>query len=204
MRMQASFNKLLLRNIVFLRMNRCLLVLITAFTITSSFAQSDFIQLKKNNKVLKTWFKDNYITLQLKNDQWLDAVIYKIKDDSLFLRPYVVNTYMNRLGLNFLDTTYYGLMVIHISYVKAFPKDDEGFEYVKNGTIFKIAGGGYALLNVINTLSNHEAVFGSDNLPKILIALGVFAVGEILSLTHKREYVMGKKYHIEYISVKPS
>ena len=95
-------------------------------------------------------------------------------------------------------------MVIHISYVKAFPKDDEGFEYVKNGTIFKIAGGGYALLNVINTLSNHEAVFGSDNLPKILIALGVFAVGEILSLTHKREYVMGKKYHIEYISVKPS
>ena len=204
MHMQASFNKLLLSKVVFLKMNRCILILITAFIITSSFAQSDFIQLKKNNKVLKTWFKDNNITLQLKNNQWLDAMIYKIQDDSLYLRPYVVQTYVNRIGLNFLDTTYYGLMIIHTSYIKAFPKEDEGFAYVKNGAIFKIAGGGYALLNVINTLSNHEPVFGKDNLPKILIALSVFAVGEILSLTHKKDYIIGKKYRIEYISVKPS
>jgi len=128
--MQASFNKPLLSSVVFLKMNRCIFVLITAFIATSSFAQSDFIQLKKNDRVLKTWFKDNYITLQLKNNQWLDAVIYKIQDDSLYLRPYVVNTYANRLGLPFLDTTFYGLMPIHTSYIKAFPKDDEGFAYV--------------------------------------------------------------------------
>jgi hypothetical protein len=204
MRMQASFNKLLQRRFVFLKMNRCILIIIAFFVINSSFGQSDFFQLKKRDKVLKTWYKDNYIYLQLKNSQWLNAVIYKIQDDSLYLRPYIVQTYVNRLGLNFLDTTFYGLMTIHINNIRAFPKEDEGFSYVKNGLIFDIAGGGYLLLNVINTLSDGDQVFGSDNIAKISIATGVLALGIVLGLTHKSTYIIGKKYRLEYISVKPS
>ena len=178
-------------------MNRCILTVITAFVITSSFAQSDFIQLKKNNKVLQTWFKGDYLYAQLKNGQWIDAEIYKIQDDSLYLRPFTVRTY-------FVDTTFYGLMTIHINYLMAFPREDKGFSYVKNGTIFIIGGGGYLLLNVINTLSNNEPVFGSDNLPNVAIATAVLALGVALRLTHKSTYIVGKKYHIEYISSKPS
>ena len=185
-------------------MNRCIITIVTAFVITSSFAQSDFIQLKKNNKVLQTWFKGDYIYAQLKNGQWINAEIYKIQDDSLYLRPYAVNTYANRLGLNFLDTTFSGLMTIHVNYLMAFPREDKGFSYVKDGTIFIIGGGGYLLLNVINTLSNNEPVFGSDNLPNVAIATAVLALGVALKLTHKSTYVIGKKYHIEYISSKPS
>ena len=185
-------------------MNRCILALITACVITSTFAQSDFIQLKKRNKVIQSWFKDNYIYLQLQNDQWINAVIYNIKDDSLYLRPYVVQTFVNRIGLNFLDTTFYGLMPVHFKNIKAFPKDDEAFSYVKNGAIFDIAAGGYIVLNVINTLSNNEPVFGPDNLPKLGIAAGVLAIGIVLGLTHKTTYNIGKKYHIEYIATKPS
>lgn len=185
-------------------MNRCAIALLTLLICTSCFSQTDFIQLKKHNKVIQTWFKDNYIKVQLKNGQWIDAVIHKIQDDSLYLRPYVVQTYINRLGLNYLDTTYYGLMPIHFNDIKAFPKDDEGFAYIKNGALFKIAGGGYALLNIINTLSSNEPPFGSDNLPKLAIAAGVFAVGVVLGHTHKDEYIIGKKYHIEYVTVKPS
>ena len=66
-------------------MKCCLLTIITAFVLTSSFAQSDFIQLKKNNKVLETWFKGDYIYAQLKNGQWINAEIFKIQDDSLYL-----------------------------------------------------------------------------------------------------------------------
>lgn len=204
MHMRASFNKSFHASSLFLKMNRCILVIVTAFVITSTFAQSDFIQLKKHNKVLQTWYKDNYIYLQLQNGQWLNALIYKIQDDSLYLRPYIVTTYYNRLGLPFLDTTYYGLMPLHFKDIKAFPKEDESFSYVKNGAIFKIAGGGYALLNIINTLSSNEPPFGSDNLPKLAVAAGVFAVGQVLSMTHKKDYIIGKKYHVEYISAKPS
>jgi hypothetical protein len=185
-------------------MNRCTITLLALLISTSCFSQTDFIQLKKKDKVLQTWFKDNYIYLQLKNGQWINALIHKIQDDSLYLRPYNVQTYINRLGFNALDTIYYGLMTIHVNNIKAFPKDDEGFVYIKDGTLFKIAGGGYALLNIINTLSNNEPPFGSDNLPRLAVAAGVFAVGEILSLTHKKYYTIGKKYRIEYITVKPS
>ena len=202
--MPAGFNKLFQSGFVFLKMNRCLLTLITALILTSSFAQSDFIQLKKKDKVIQTWFKDNYITLQLDNGQWLEAIIFKIQDDSLYLRPYALQMGYNRLGLNTMDTIYYGLITIHVSRIKAFPKTDESFIYVKNGLIFKIAGGGYILLNAINTLSNHDDFFSSDNIPKISIAAGVLAIGIVLGLTHKTSYVVGKKYHIEYISAKPS
>ncbi len=185
-------------------MNRFIIAIIAALIITPSFAQSDFIQLKKNNKVIKTWFKGNEFYGQLKNGEWITATIYKIQYDSLYLRPYIVQTLANRLGLPVLDTTYYGLMPVHISQLLAFPKEDEGFSDVKNGLIFKIAGGGFLVLNVINTLSANEPVFGSDNLPKVTIAAGVLALGVVLGLTHKSDYIVGKKYHIEYISAKPS
>lgn len=202
--MLITFNKPLQSRFVFLKMNRCIIAIIAAFIITPSFAQSDFIQLKKNNKVIKTWFKGNDFYGQLQNDQWVTAEIYKIQDDSLYLRPYIVQTFANRLGLPFLDTTYYGIMPVHYNQLKAFPKEDEAFSYVKNGLIFEIAGGGYIILNVINTLSDNEPVFGKDNLPQLSIAAGVLALGVILNVTHKTSYIIGKKYHIEYISAKPS
>ncbi len=202
--MQASFNKLLPCSFVFLKMKRCILLIIVSLLFASSFAQSDFIELKKNNKVLQTWFRESYITLQLKNGQWLDAIIFKIQDDSLTLRPYMLQTNINRLGLNFIDTIYYGLMKVNFNAIKAFPKKDKGFSYVKNGLIFEIAGGGYLLLNVINTLSNNDPVFGSDNIPNLSIATGVLALGIALALTHTSSYIIGKKYHVEYIAVKSS
>jgi hypothetical protein len=202
--MPAGFNKLFQSCVVFLKMNRCILTLITAFIVTSSFAQSDFIQLKKNDKVIQNWFKGNYITCELDNDQWVQAVIYKIQYDSLYLRPYALEVGYNRLGLNTMDTVFYGLMTINVNRIKSFPKTDESFSYVKNGLLFKIAGGGYLLLNAINTLSDHEDYFSSDNVPKIAIGASILAVGIVLGLTHKTTYIVGKKYHIEYISAKAS
>jgi hypothetical protein len=202
--MQEGFNMVLPSAFVFLKMNRCILTFITAFILTSSFAQSDFIQLKKKNEVIATWFKDNYITLQLDNGEWIDALIYRIQYDSLYLRPYALQIGQSMLGFNAMDTVYYGLMTIPVNRIKAFPKKEESFTYVKNGLIFKIAGGGYLLLNAINTLSDHEDYFSSDNIPKITIGASVLALGIVLGLTHKTSYVIGKKYHIEYISAKAS
>jgi hypothetical protein len=187
-------------------MNRCILTIITAFIITISFAQSssDFIQLKKKDKVIQSWFKDNDIYMQLKNGTWITALIYKIKDDSLYLRPYQVFYYTRGGGINTVDTVYYGTKTISVDYINAFPKQDEGSGLIRSGTLFKAAGGGYLLLNIINTLSKNDPVFGSDNLPNISIAAGVLAIGIALGLTHKSICIIGKKYHIEYIAVKPS
>lgn len=201
MHTQATFNKLLQRRVVFLKMNRCLTTIIAVSVAIASFAQSDFIQLKKNNKVLGSWFSNNYITLQLKNEQWLDAIIHDIKNDSLFLRPYTLRTNYNRLGINYIDTVYYGFMNVSVNEIKAFPKK-EGSGLIKRGTLFTIAGGGYLLLNIINTLSSNDPLFASDNLPKLGIGASLLAIGIALGATHTSSYIIGKKYYIEYISAK--
>jgi hypothetical protein len=139
-----------------------------------------------------------------KNGTWINATIYNIKDDSLYLRPYHVFYYTRGGGINAVDTVYYGAKTISVNYIKAFPKQDEGSGLISPGTLFTAAGGGYLLLNIINTLSKNDPVFGSDNLPNISIAAGVLAVGVVLGLTHRSTYIIGKKYHIEYITVKPS
>jgi hypothetical protein len=36
----------------------------------------------------------------------------------------------------------------------------------------------------------------------VAIATGVLALGVVLGLTHKSNYIIGKKYHLEYIAVK--
>lgn len=184
-------------------MKRCataVFILLIAYT---SYAQSsDFIQLKKGDKVLQTWFKDNVIYMQLQNGTWMNAIIYKIKDDSLYLRPFEVVYYTRGQGINAMDTVFYGAKTINVNYINAFPKD-KGSGLIKKGTLFKAGGGGFLLLNVINTLSNNEPVFGADNLPKLSIAAGVLAVGVVLGLTYKPNYIIGKKYRIEYISIKP-
>lgn len=170
----------------------------------SSSAQSDFIQLKKHHKVIQSWYKDNDITFQLKNGSWITALINKIEDDSLYLRPYQVYYFTTRSGINMSDTIFSGFMKVHYHSIYAFPKQDEGSGLIKRGTLFKIGGGGFLLLNIINTLSNNEPVFGADNLPKIGIAAGVLALGFALGLSHNSDCIIGKKFRIEYISAKPS
>jgi len=185
-------------------MNCCRPFLIFIFISNVSVAQSDFIVLKKRSKVLETWFSGQNIQLQLSNRQWIDALINKIQHDSLYLRPFTTQVLVNRWGMPYVDTTYYGVMTIDVKDIRAFPKTEESFSYVRNGLIFQIGGGGYLVLNIINTLSNNEPVFGDDNISNIAIAAAVLAAGTILSLTHKSTWMIGKKYHIEYISSKPS
>jgi hypothetical protein len=185
-------------------MNCCKLLLVFIFISNTCTAQSDFILLKKGSRVLETWFSGQNIQLQLDNRQWVNAVINKIQDDSLYLRPFVTQVLANRWGMPYIDTTYYGVMNIDVKDIRALPKTGESFPYIRNGLIFQIGGGGYLALNVINTLSNNEPVFGDDNISKVSIAAAVLAAGTLMSLTHKSIYVLGKKYHIEYISSKPS
>ena len=153
---------------------------------------------------MQTWFAGQNIKLQLTNKQWIDALLHKIQNDSLYLRPFVTRILPNAWGMPYVDTTYYGLMVVGVNDIYAFPKTKESFPYVRNGFIFQVGAAGYLALNLINTLSEGEPFFGEDNLPNITIAAGVFAAGTVLQLLHKSTFVLGKKYHLEYISSKPS
>jgi hypothetical protein len=183
-------------------MNGCKLIFIFLLFSKLSFSQ-DFIVLKKKSRVIKTWFTGQHIYAQLNNGSWVNALINKIQLDTLYLQPFSTPIVLNRFGMPVIDTVFYGMMKVSPNNLHAFPKNETA-PYVKNGLLLQLGGGGYLLLNVINTLSNNEAVFGSKNISKISLAAAVFAIGTIMHATHKSNYIIGKKYHIEYISSKIS
>ncbi len=159
--------------------------------------------MKKNSHVIQTWFSGQAIFTQLTDGAWVNALIKKIELDTLYLRPFTTVVVANRLGMPITDTVFYGLMNVAVNKLHAFPKH-ESMPYIKNGLILQLGGGGYLLLNIINTLSDNEPVFGSKNISHVGIAAAVLAAGTIIHLTHKSNYIVGKKYHVEYISSKPS
>jgi hypothetical protein len=183
-------------------MNGCKLIFIFLLFSKISFTQ-DFIVLKKKSKVIQTWFGGQHIYVQLNNRSWVNALINKIQLDTLYLQPFATPIVLNRFGMPVTDTVFYGAMHVAVNNLHAFPKK-ESLPYVKNGLILQLGGGGYLLLNLINTLSNNEPVFGDKNISKISIAAAVLAIGTIIHKTHKTNYVIGKKYQVEYISSKPS
>ena len=159
--------------------------------------------LKKKSKVIQTWFGGQHIYVQLNNRSWINALINKIQLDTLYLQPFATPIVLNRFGMPVTDTVFYGVIHVAVNNLHAFPKN-ETLPYVKNGFILQVGGAGYLLLNLINTLSNNEPVFGDKNISKISIAAAVLAIGTIIHKTHKPNYIIGKKYRVEYISSKPS
>ncbi len=159
--------------------------------------------LKKKSHVIQTWFSGQHIITQLNNGAWINALINKVKYDTLYLQPFATPTVLNRFGMPVIDTVFYGVMNVAVNKLHAFPKN-ETLPYIKNGLILQLGGGGYLLLNIINTLSDNKPVFGNKNLSKISIAAAVLAIGTIIHKTHKSNYIIGKKYQVEYISSKPS
>lgn len=202
MQQRRRFNKPLPRRFVFLKMIGCRLLLIFLLFSKISVAQ-DFIVLKKKSKVIQTWFSGQHIDAQLRNGAWVNALINKIQLDTLYLQPFATPTVLNRFGMPVIDTVFYGIMKVSVNNLHAFPKH-ESLPYVKNGLLLQLGSGGYLLLNIINTLSHNEPVFGNDNVSKVGLAAAVFAIGTALHKSHRSNYIIGKKYHVEYISSKPS
>ena len=55
-------------------------------------------------------------------------------------------------------------------------------------------GAGYIALNIINGIGKSEPIFEGQNGTNLAIATGVFAIGQLLHLTYKNTYILGKKY----------
>ncbi len=179
-------------------MTKTLVLIAVLFSALRVQAQEDYVILKKGNKTIQRFVSGSYIDFRLDNYQWMSGYITAIKHDSLFIRQFQVTT----IG-SISDTSTFGIFPIHINDIKAFPKQPESFEFIKNGTLFMIGGGGYAVLNIANGLINNEEVFSGSNLTKLGIALGVAGVGVIMNVTHSDVIKVGKKYKLQYVKLNP-
>jgi hypothetical protein len=175
-----------------------------ALILQSAHAQADFIVLKKRHTSLHTYFNGSYMQVMLVNGNWLAGYIRSIQNDSIYIKTFTLQPYVDNWSLIRTDTVYGAIERVAIKNITAVPKQDEGFAFIRNGAILEIGAGGYMLLNIINTLSRKDPLFGSQNAPRLGTAASIFAIGLLLNLTHRDYTMLGKKYHLDYIRLNAS
>ena len=181
-----------------------LLILCAGFVLSSNAQSGDMLLLKKNNYTLDRFYQGSVISFQLNTKQWISGYIKRIQTDSITIIPIRESPAVNFLGMIITDTIILNTIKIAFKNIYAFPKEHEHFSYGKDGSLLQILSGGYLALNLINTASSKDPVFGKDNIKNISTAAGVFAAGTILHVTHKSYFLIGKKYHLQNFITKPS
>src|SRR4051812_35016983 len=125
-------------------MNRILFILLV-FSGHQVFCQSsDVILLKKNDKTIRRYFAGTEIELTTTTGAYVNGTITQIKNDSLFLKVFVVRQTPTQLGVYVLDTvtTYY--YTYHYNQIKVIGKQRKGFDV--SASAAALMGGGALLM----------------------------------------------------------
>jgi hypothetical protein len=178
-------------------MNRLLLLFLLLAGYQTFAQSSDVLLLKRNNKTIKRYFAGTDIDITTTTGAYINASITKIKNDTLFLKQYVVQQVPTQLGVFILDTvtTYY--YKYHYNQVKAIGKTGRGFNLSASaGTLM----GGGALLMVANGV-----VFLVDRpkfSPTLMIAsASLAALGYVLAKNGGKGMIIGKRYSLVYLAI---
>lgn len=101
-------------------------------------------------------------------------------------------------GAVIFDTTGRFPLSFSIANIGSFPAGrQKGNNILTNGTLFMIAGAGYLVVNMVNTLREGDPPFGQDNLSNVLIATGAVVTGFILKKSWPSRWYIGKKYKLQ-------
>ena len=176
-------------------MKKLLIIPFCIFTYLTFAQASDFILLKKRNITIATYFSGGTISFTTNTGAFMEANILRIKNDTLFLKEYIVKLAMTQLGVYILDTLGSYLHSYHYK---------EIFSIAKTGRHFDVGASGAALMGggILITLAS-GVVFLADNKkfsPELLVAgIALGGLGYILSKQGGKGMVLGKKYKLEYI-----
>ncbi len=163
-------------------------------------AQTDLLLLKKRGITQKTFVKGSYIHFKFINDQWIEGSIKEMRDDSLWVNMFSIRRVSDYFGFPKLDTSFHGLLNLHISEIKAFPLPDRGGKYLSNGNLFIIGSLGYIFLNVVNGIILNEPILDATNLSRLSIAAGIAGIGFLLRNINRTEIPIRNKYSLQVIS----
>ena len=166
---------------------------------TESFAQSDLLILKKNGRTKETFFPGNRIQFSTVSRQF-DAYITSIRKDSVFLVQYDIRLVPSNMGFNILDTVARYYFSIYYKDIIAFNKSKGSFVQGSGAGLF---GGGILL----TTAGLITWIFAKPNTryyarPELVIAAAALTgIGYLMMISGGKEYRIGKKYTMNYISV---
>lgn len=178
---------------------KTLFLLIISIIPSVLFAQSDMLMLKKNNKVIQTFFPNSDIMFSTESG-YREAHILDIKRDSLFLVQYDVRTVMTNLGVYMLDTVAAYRSAIRYNEITGIGKKSSGFSWRGSGAA--LFGGG----TVLTVAGLVTWILAKPNTryyarPELVIGAAILAgVGYLMMKSSGRQMKIGKKYSLQYIS----
>lgn len=193
-------------------MIKLLLTIFPTLLLVYAYSQNDFLVFKKRHTTIDRFYKDSYISFQLRDGEWVKGKIAKIVKDSFYLTKEIIIYGMRN------DTLHYGGFRYSLKDIYAMPKPGvfidyingsfqismsgghQHFYWIKSGWIFRYGAMGYAALNIFNSLTQNDFSLAKEKTP-LGIAAAVFLFGEILHRTYKLTYRLGRKYYFEYVKV---
>lgn len=191
---------------------RSLLIGVAAIAFgVNAYSQNGYIALKKRNKTIRMFFKDNPFTFKMSNGEWITGTVDKIEDSSFtftqeIIRYYPIGTDTFRIyGYRFSADEITAVPSVRQQFVYRNDKvvivpGREKFIWLRNGFLLQAVGASYLAENIINDLSNNEPPFKSSNVGGLTIAAGVLVVGTIMHFTFDPTIRLGRKYSLQLVS----
>jgi hypothetical protein len=147
-----------------------LLFLLMGFVFISNAQNGHLVLLKDRGVTVRSFSKGDYINFQFSSGQWITGYIDWIKSDTIQVNQCCITKGNQRLWVvgrrHFQDL---GRLQLHINEIKAFAKDRGHFKSVFTNGIFLETGGlMYVGLNLMNSTLKGDAVFGENNIPKLV------------------------------------
>jgi len=145
-------------------------------------AQTDLLMLKKGHAHVITYSTGMHMAMQTIYDQWFDGTITAIRHDSIFLN-----------GTPF-----------HYKEIRALQRERTKLNYKTDGTILMIAGGGVLVLGAVNGLYRNDQIKDWYSPVSFITAGALILGGYCLTRLQVKQYVLGKKYNLEYLELNPN
>jgi hypothetical protein len=174
-----------------------LLPILLLFSTLGHAQPSDFLILKKKNKPVKYFYSGSQIQFLSTNGAYRNAMITSIKNDSIFLREYLIQRVPTTFGSFVQDTVGSFRYMYRYTQIKSFYTPHNGFNVAGSGTA--LFGGGILLVAAsgVSYLADKNKFS-----PQLLVAaLTLGTAGYFMSKVGKNGLVIGRKYSLHYMNM---
>jgi hypothetical protein len=174
------------------------------------YAQKNILEFKKGRKAISRYWEGSEIGFLGKEGEWEKGIIKKLKSDSIYIQPSYVRYYpmgtdtitLNTFGFSIDDICAMPKKGMLIDYKNgSFQINRAGghvhFYWIKSGTLFRYGAAAYVAVSLINGINSENKITGEE----LAISAGVFAFGVLLKCLYKPYLKIGRKYHLEVLSI---
>jgi hypothetical protein len=173
------------------------LLLVSAVTYSQT---ADFIQLKKKNKTVISFYSGMHISFTAQSGSNITALINGIQNDTLYLQEFIIRYLPTTFGTYMVDTAGSYRYKYHYNQIAAIGK--------KERTNFNVKGSGAALLGGGALIAlGSGVVYIADrekfSAPLLLSSIGLGTLGYFMAKGKKggNAMVIGRKYKLVYMNM---